>query len=1305
MFSFKSLAIPMVGIFILFAFSTFPFVISNAQDTVNVFANYTTFWRNPIPEELFGLVNSPQMMPYPGQTGYNYYTALAETTGVKYIWVELPYDGHRYNWLTGWQKMAATDSTLGWTIAHWKQYSEDTGIKYIGVISPRLYTTRGGNDQDGRPPGGLNPGAVVQWCIDNNWDPKYWKYWKIGGETYGDWDREYFANVDSFIAVCREIIVNMKSVAPNIKIGVPIDAIWKPGMEWTAKIIQEIGDSIDFVDEHFYPHDGWTNPFGTMQHYPWLKKELRSVMRDIYNTYNNGNWIPIMIGEYDFWGMDAYGAEYVRRNTTLADAIAWCDNWGTMIKDSIDIATGYDMVGWASYAFLLWWGELQYLPKKYRPQAYAMELWTKYFGQKMVATSVSNVGKYILLDDGREAWANVRCCSWDSPPYTTYWPDTVTYVTAYAGIDTINSKATLFVVNKDTSQYVVNVNLSNITLSGASSDIYTFTCTDCSHGLLSANRQWDDTPPEIVRATKNTQALSTSFNYTIPKYSMVSFVLPIEEGEPPSDTIAPAAVTNLATSNPTPNSITLSWTAPGDDGNSGTASQYDIRYSTSNITPSNWSSATQASGEPVPQTAGTSQSMTVSSLNSSTAYYFAMKTADEVPNWSGLSNVASGTTQQPGNQPPQIDSIQCQKSGNWVGCSQIHYGETITRVRANVTDTDGTISSVRFRLLNLPDSQEFFNNIGTNAGSGWYIYDNSDLLIQNSGDFRLTVTATDDDTAQSSADSTWLVPWGTLSASLINPAQNCSVYQNQAFIFQARLTCQGGECGDIQATLDPLLSLNRLTYASSVEVPGFEPGYAVDGSMSTRWSSNYTDNEWLYVDLEDIYSVEQVVIYWEDAYGQEYKIQVSEDALSWTEVVHITNGDGGRDDLSFEPVRARYVRMLGIHRGTEWGYSIWEFEVYGEEITSNTKGAISTTVGATPFYTTSGNPQTQANMRAGDVFNQTWQVIPTGGIGESYEFFVINHPATYSTYINDAESPHINITIIQPNVPAPPQAIDDLMATISGDSVLLTWSAVTTDTSGEEITIHHYVIYRGTEVYFDPTPSDSIGYTDSNTSNFVDPGVGGVNVVGNVDTNYYYVVKAVDVYGSYSDISNRVGEYDYEIVVTPTTDFSYVTLPFTGTGITDADGLISSIGASKINNVNRFIPSSQSYEARFAAGYGTNFSVVSGGIYQVNAKSYTIWSIAGAIPPAGSISYSVITTPTTDFNFISIPFEDEDIYQTAQDVIDSLPGVLNTLNNFIPSSQSWESRFAAGYGPNFGVKPGGVYQANAKASATFPPGE
>ncbi len=110
------------------------------------------------------------------------------------------------------------------------------------------------------------------------------------------------------------------------------------------------------------------------------------------------------------------------------------------------------------------------------------------------------------------------------------------------------------------------------------------------------------------------------------------------------DTTPPAAVTNLATSSPTSSSITLTWTAPGDDGSTGTATTYDIRYSTSTITSGNWASATQVSGEPAPLAAGNNQSMVITGLNPSTTYYFAIETADEVPNWSALSNVPSGTT-------------------------------------------------------------------------------------------------------------------------------------------------------------------------------------------------------------------------------------------------------------------------------------------------------------------------------------------------------------------------------------------------------------------------------------------------------------------------------------------------------------------------------------------------------------------------------------------------------------------------------------------------------------------------------------
>ncbi|MDT3428831.1 hypothetical protein J2Z22_004425 [Paenibacillus forsythiae] len=111
-----------------------------------------------------------------------------------------------------------------------------------------------------------------------------------------------------------------------------------------------------------------------------------------------------------------------------------------------------------------------------------------------------------------------------------------------------------------------------------------------------------------------------------------------------ADATAPSAVSNLAASSPASSSVTLSWTASGDDGASGMAASNDIRYSTSVITSSNFSSAAQAAGEPAPAAAGTSQSMTVGGLNPSTTYYFAMKTTDEAGNVSTISNVASAAT-------------------------------------------------------------------------------------------------------------------------------------------------------------------------------------------------------------------------------------------------------------------------------------------------------------------------------------------------------------------------------------------------------------------------------------------------------------------------------------------------------------------------------------------------------------------------------------------------------------------------------------------------------------------------------------
>jgi predicted outer membrane repeat protein len=110
------------------------------------------------------------------------------------------------------------------------------------------------------------------------------------------------------------------------------------------------------------------------------------------------------------------------------------------------------------------------------------------------------------------------------------------------------------------------------------------------------------------------------------------------------DTTPPSAVTNLSIYSVKSDSVTLNWTAPGDDGDIGTAAQYDIRYSTSEITEENWDSAMQCTGEPAPKPAGEPETFTVTDLSPDTTYYFALKTADEVPNWSGLSNVVSCKT-------------------------------------------------------------------------------------------------------------------------------------------------------------------------------------------------------------------------------------------------------------------------------------------------------------------------------------------------------------------------------------------------------------------------------------------------------------------------------------------------------------------------------------------------------------------------------------------------------------------------------------------------------------------------------------
>ena len=147
----------------------------------------------------------------------------------------------------------------------------------------------------------------------------------------------------------------------------------------------------------------------------------------------------------------------------------------------------------------------------------------------------------------------------------------------------------------------------------------------------------------LLPATHHYFAIRTADD--APQWSAISNVAEATTGSGSSNDITPpAAITNLAVTNASVNSLTARWTAPGDDGNSGLASQYDLRYSIVPISPSNFGSATPATGEPAPGSPGTVQEFVIDGLPPGTLFYLAIKTADEVPNWSGMSNVTTGTT-------------------------------------------------------------------------------------------------------------------------------------------------------------------------------------------------------------------------------------------------------------------------------------------------------------------------------------------------------------------------------------------------------------------------------------------------------------------------------------------------------------------------------------------------------------------------------------------------------------------------------------------------------------------------------------
>ncbi|WP_033441795.1 discoidin domain-containing protein [Saccharothrix sp. NRRL B-16314] len=146
---------------------------------------------------------------------------------------------------------------------------------------------------------------------------------------------------------------------------------------------------------------------------------------------------------------------------------------------------------------------------------------------------------------------------------------------------------------------------------------------------------------------------------------------------------------------------------------------------------------------------------------------------------------------------------------------------------------------------------------------------------------------------------------------------------------------QAAECGTANA------ALNAPVTASSVETGSpFAATAAVDGNAGTRWSSAFSDPQWLRIDLGASRDVCGATLQWEAAYATAFQLQVSPDGAAWTTVHQTTTGTGGTQNLTFTGT-GRYLRLYATARATQYGVSLWEFAVRTGTNSTPTEGLLS----------------------------------------------------------------------------------------------------------------------------------------------------------------------------------------------------------------------------------------------------------------------------------------------------------------------------------------------------------------------------
>jgi len=176
------------------------------------------------------------------------------------------------------------------------------------------------------------------------------------------------------------------------------------------------------------------------------------------------------------------------------------------------------------------------------------------------------------------------------------------------------------------------------------------------------------------------------------------------------------------------------------------------------------------------------------------------------------------------------------------------------------------------------------------------------------------------------------------------------------------------------------LALNKSTTSSSTNGSNVASN-AVDGDVSTYWSSAVSDPQWLDVDLGSIQNVYQVKCIWTAAYAKSFQIQVSTNNTNWTSVYNTTTGSGGTNSVTFEPTGARFVRIYGTAQGAGSGYGIYELQAFAAppvNLALNKSAAASSTSDAVNFPVTNAVDGNASSHWSSTAHDTEWITVDLG---------------------------------------------------------------------------------------------------------------------------------------------------------------------------------------------------------------------------------------------------------------------------------------------------------------------------------------